>query len=284
MKRSVRAEEAGRARRVGGAVESGGGPPRKLHDHVGFVAIGSITASFALPFRIVGAKQIRRAADTEKGVRAPRAYLAGFGTSGSLLAGAALIFLLASAFVAFHGWPQVGETPSTAAVSLSSAAPRGSSPASRALHSAVGGPGTAGSPGAIRALLSRHAGRTATSGGLAGTHSGGTTSHGRTVVQSGISPSSGSGSSGPGTPSTQGCVGSSCTSPASPSGGPVSTATGVVHKTVSTAGSALNSAVNTVTKHLPTGAGNTVSTVTSSVTNTVSTVTKKVPVSTPSLP
>lgn len=40
-------------------------------------------------------------------VRAPRDYLAGFGTSGSLLAGAAVLFLLASAIVAFRGWPQI---------------------------------------------------------------------------------------------------------------------------------------------------------------------------------
>lgn len=45
-------------------------------------------------------------------VRATRAYLAGFGTSGSLLAGAALMFLLASAIVAFRGWPQIaGQNP-----------------------------------------------------------------------------------------------------------------------------------------------------------------------------
>jgi hypothetical protein len=40
-------------------------------------------------------------------VRATRAYLAGFGTAGSLLAGAALLFILASAVVSFRGWPQM---------------------------------------------------------------------------------------------------------------------------------------------------------------------------------
>src|SRR5438270_2311704 len=49
-------------------------------------------------------------------VRATRAYLAGFGTSGSLLAGAAVMFVLASAIVAFRGWPQVGDQPSPASV------------------------------------------------------------------------------------------------------------------------------------------------------------------------
>ena len=51
-------------------------------------------------------------------MRAPRAYLAGFGTSGSLLTGAALLFILASAFIGFHGWPQVGDSPATVAVSV----------------------------------------------------------------------------------------------------------------------------------------------------------------------
>lgn len=52
-------------------------------------------------------------------VRASRAYLAGFGTSGSLLAGAALLFVLSSAIVAFRGWPQIATGP--AAVSVVSA-------------------------------------------------------------------------------------------------------------------------------------------------------------------
>src|SRR5712675_342516 len=52
-------------------------------------------------------------------VRASRAYLAGFGTTGSLLAGAALLFLLASAIVSFKGWPQVGAPSSPIAVAVS---------------------------------------------------------------------------------------------------------------------------------------------------------------------
>ena len=43
---------------------------------------------------------------------AARPYIAGFGTSGSLLAVAALLFIVASAMVAFHGWPHVGAQPS----------------------------------------------------------------------------------------------------------------------------------------------------------------------------
>jgi hypothetical protein len=53
-------------------------------------------------------------------VRATRAYLASFGTAGSLLAGAAVAFVLASAFVAFNGWPQVASSSSPASVALTS--------------------------------------------------------------------------------------------------------------------------------------------------------------------
>jgi hypothetical protein len=51
-------------------------------------------------------------------VRASRAYLHGFGTAGSLVAGTALLFVLASAVVAFKGWPEVssGSTPSSVVI------------------------------------------------------------------------------------------------------------------------------------------------------------------------
>lgn len=40
-------------------------------------------------------------------VRGVRGYLAGIGTSGSLLAAAAALFVLGSAIIAFSGWPQI---------------------------------------------------------------------------------------------------------------------------------------------------------------------------------
>jgi hypothetical protein len=49
-------------------------------------------------------------------MRASRAYIAGFGTAGSLLAGAAMVFVLASAVVAFRGWPHVGDQGTSVAV------------------------------------------------------------------------------------------------------------------------------------------------------------------------
>jgi hypothetical protein len=52
-------------------------------------------------------------------VHAARAYLAGVGTTGSLLAVAALVFIVASALVAFHGWPHVGVQPAPGEIVIS---------------------------------------------------------------------------------------------------------------------------------------------------------------------
>jgi len=43
-----------------------------------------------------------------RGVRVTRAYMAGFGTTGCVLACAAALFALAGGVVGFRGWPQVG--------------------------------------------------------------------------------------------------------------------------------------------------------------------------------
>ena len=50
-----------------------------------------------------------------------RAYLAGAGTTGSLLAVAALVFIVASALVAFRGWPHVAAATSPGEVVVSRA-------------------------------------------------------------------------------------------------------------------------------------------------------------------
>jgi hypothetical protein len=78
--------------------------------------------------------------------RAGRAYVAGFGTSGSLLAVAVLLFIVASALVAFRGWPHVGAQPSPGEVVVAprSAAETGSAAERRlaAVSAApVAGPG-----------------------------------------------------------------------------------------------------------------------------------------------
>jgi DNA polymerase-3 subunit gamma/tau len=51
-------------------------------------------------------------------MRTPRAYLAAFGTSGSLLVVAALAFIFASAFVSFRGFPRVASAGAPASVTV----------------------------------------------------------------------------------------------------------------------------------------------------------------------
>ncbi len=116
-------------------------------------------------------------AERERRVRAMRAYLAGLGTAGSLVAGAALLFVLASAFVAFHGWPKVGTEPAPAAVVVSPAQPAGApSPAGRRLavlagpirtSTAAPRPGRRGPRAASVPKVSGPGGRTRARGGSA---------------------------------------------------------------------------------------------------------------------
>jgi hypothetical protein len=78
--------------------------------------------------------------------------MAGFGTAGSMLAGGAVLFVLASAIVAFQGWPRIATQGSPAAIQVS-ATPAPPSLVSRRLR-AVGSPSpTAHAVGALRAGL-----------------------------------------------------------------------------------------------------------------------------------
>jgi len=77
-------------------------------------------------------------------LRSLRAYLPGFGTSGSLLAGAVLMFIVASALVAFRGWPHVGAQPSPGEVVVSPApTPASASTSGRRLAVVAAGPAAA---------------------------------------------------------------------------------------------------------------------------------------------
>lgn len=170
-------------------------------------------------------------------VRATRAYVAGFGSSGSLLAGAAALFLVGSAIVAFGGWPQIATGPATSSVAAVPAA--ASSHASRRLIRAlaataplVHAPGvTAGTSAGRRGVQRNVAGRTVARGTPATpvtpvTHAAGSTSPGA-VTASGRAPASG-------------C--SSCTRPSGSPGPvttvtrPVTTVTNKVAQTVATVG------------------------------------------------
>lgn len=55
-------------------------------------------------------------------MRLTRAYMAGFGTAGSLLAGASVLFVMATAVVSYRGWPQVANAGTTPALVLPSGA------------------------------------------------------------------------------------------------------------------------------------------------------------------
>src|SRR5919204_4138727 len=70
-------------------------------------------------------------------VRASRAYIAGLGTAGSLVAGAALLFVLASAVVSFRGWPQVSDQPPTSSVVVNAAHAARASAITRRVAAAV---------------------------------------------------------------------------------------------------------------------------------------------------
>lgn len=206
-------------------------------------------------------------------MRAPRAYLAGFGTSGSLLAGAALLFLLASAFIGFHGWPQVGDSPSTVAVSvpgLPGGSPLGTatSPASRVLTgtSAAGtslGLGTSGArSGAATTIASGGRVNGAILGGLPGQP--GSASPGSPGGQSGAPPGQ--------------CVGYAC-SHTSPGGGPIpAIPVGRVVKTVknilpSPGAGAGSGSPSAIVRHAASSAGGAVHHVTSSAGSTAHHVT-----------
>ena len=90
-------------------------------------------------------------------MRATRAYIAGFGTVGSVLAGCALLFVVASALVAFRGWPEMAaqSAPSTLrlqagpATAPAARAPPGALPRcwSRRPHATAARPVLGGAPG-----------------------------------------------------------------------------------------------------------------------------------------
>ena len=93
-------------------------------------------------------------------VHVARAYLAGAGTTGSLLAVAALVFIVASALVAFRGWPHVAAaTPPGRVVISANRGASGGTPAARRLALVAGAPGAGGVGGAGGARGAGGAGR-----------------------------------------------------------------------------------------------------------------------------
>ena len=135
-------------------------------------------------------------------VRGSRAYLAGVGTSGSLLAGAAVLFLIGSAIVAFNGWPQIGAGPATSNIAAAPLA--ASSRASRRLT----------------VVLAATRQRALTHVGAAGTRVRHPVTHRRTAVQ-GV----GTGSVQPGSTGSAQPTGASGPATSGPGGSPAATAT-----------------------------------------------------------
>jgi len=182
-----------------------------------------------------------------------RAYAASFGTGGSLVAGAALLFVLASALVAFNGWPALGTTPGPGSLFVPASSRAAASPAVTRLVALGARSGVAGGPAATR-----HAGPTA--GGSRPDHPG---------RPSGKVPGSGDRTPGGGTPATPG--GPSLTSGSPISGLPVGA--GTANNVTQSATSALSQTTGSVANTLK-GATNTIGSTITGVSSTAgSTVT-----------
>jgi hypothetical protein len=70
-------------------------------------------------------------------MRATRAYVAGFGTAGSLVAGAAILFVVASAVVSFQGWSQISISGSPATLPANGGTAASRTPVSQRLAAAA---------------------------------------------------------------------------------------------------------------------------------------------------
>ncbi|MEO6857669.1 MAG: hypothetical protein ABI323_03660, partial [Solirubrobacteraceae bacterium] len=82
-------------------------------------------------------------------VQSTRAYVAGFGTAGSMLAVAAVLFVLASAIVALQGWPRIASQGAPASVQINPAPATGSRVSRRLRAVRVGGPVAVGARSAV---------------------------------------------------------------------------------------------------------------------------------------
>lgn len=166
-------------------------------------------------------------------VRVPRAYLAGFGTSGSLLAGGALMFILASAIVAFRGWPQITGGAPVTSISVTRGADATTSQTGRILQA----PGTAAVltaalHGAAAGAIPPSAGAVSSRGAGGGAGGG----------EQGTGASGGGGTSTERHPS---CAGSACVSGVEPPPGLTALGQQVLAQTAQQAGSAVSVTTST---------------------------------------
>ena len=173
-------------------------------------------------------------------MRASRAYIAGFGTAGSLLAGAAMVFVLASAVVAFRGWPQVG-WPATP-VAIVAAQPRGQLDV-RAVRKLLAADAAVASTAVTTSAPARGAAGTASAPPVS-MHLAAPTSPAPTDQQTthGYVPTKQTG--------TPPVCSAACRPPAQTVSGTVNHATGVLGGTVSAAGNAVASTLTSLTANL----------------------------------
>jgi hypothetical protein len=173
-------------------------------------------------------------------VHVGRAYLAGAGTTGSLLAVAALVFIVASALVAFRGWPHVAgaTSPGEIVVSPHQAGSTGTL-AARRLAFVAGAPGPGGPGGAGAGGAGGAGGRLAPSAAGRGLGPPRPPRHAIGAPASTSVPVSGSGAST--------CT-SGCGTPASPSPSP--TPVQQVQQTLSQATNTLGTVVTDTGSHL----------------------------------
>lgn len=210
-------------------------------------------------------------------MRATRAYLAGFGTSGSLLAGAALMFVLASAFVAFHGWPQVAGQSAPASVSIPRSDVPAASRASRVLTGTVAG-------NTPTAPVAGHARRALAGASTRGSHTSFRVHHANghtTVTPVSRTPGTTHSPGGTNRGSNPGTTHRTCTSNCGgqgSNGGTVGTVKHTVTGAGSTANSTVGQTVTTVKKvvHKVTGGSGSAVNNTGSTVGNVVTTTKKV--------
>ncbi len=228
--------------------------------------MGSVDTAPGLSAQLAGGEVAGRV-----GPHRARAYLAGLGTAGALLAGAALLFVLASAFVAFKGFPQLGAQPLPVSVVVGPVASHAAPTSARlagALATVAGGGGIGGAAGTAVGAGPTGAGpgaatRLGTAGRLtSGGSTGSTNPH--TPPPTGTRPPTGPGSTG-GSGGT-GSLGGFVTSTGSHLGStvdkvagrladgvrPISPgAAGVIHHAGNLAGGAISGASGTVGGLLP---------------------------------
>ena len=82
-------------------------------------------------------------------VRATRAYIAGFGTAGSILACAVVVFVIASAVITINGWPSLSAQSSPSAVQITQAATSNHSRVNRLVNPNAGHNGGVGGAGGL---------------------------------------------------------------------------------------------------------------------------------------